>query len=60
MQSVFNNLQAVLEEFAGLDASEQAVLLEAWQPPTGTPRGKVGVVDDPPAAGPSAKRHKGS
>lgn len=54
--------QGVLEEFAGLTPAERDALLEAWRPPSGTPRDKVGVTEDPPLSGasPAAKRHKGS
>ena len=50
------DMQAVLEEFAGLTTAEQAALLEPWEPASVASHSEVGT--DVPMTGPAGKRHK--
>ena len=60
MASIFPSAtQASLEEFAGLNAAQQAALLEPWQLPSSTHLNDVSAASDLPAVtGPAGKRHK--
>lgn len=50
--------QASLEEFAGLDATQQAALLEPWRLPSTTALDDASAASDLPVTGPAGKRHK--